>query len=211
LTTELDRYLAEDRVLAIVREGAAADAQATATALIEGGIRVVEFSLTGAGALESLAVTAERYADRALLGAGTVLSVDDAVAAVERGASFLVSPAYVHEVVTWGTRSGLPVIPGAMTPGEVLAAHRGGAALIKIFPIGGFGPRYVRDLLAPFPALRLLPTGGVTLDDAAAYIRAGAAAVALATALTAGSDYERISERAADLLRRVKTEASDGR
>jgi 2-dehydro-3-deoxyphosphogluconate aldolase/(4S)-4-hydroxy-2-oxoglutarate aldolase len=173
----------EDCVLAIVRAHDVDVAEAMVRALVEGGIRVLELSLSGAAAIE--AIRRVRRADLdVIVGAGTVLTVADAEAAVEAGAGFLVSPNFPADVLEWAQARDMLHIPGAFTPSEVAAVHAAGAPLIKLFPGRPLGPEYVRDLLGPFPQLKLVPTGGIDEGNAAAFIAAGAAAVAVGGALT---------------------------
>ena len=198
-------WLEEDRLIGIIRTSSADDAVAAAHDLVDGGVRLMEFSLSGGGALSAIEQSAGAHASRVLIGAGTVLSVKQASEALKAGAGFLVSPTLVPEVVKWAAERDVPAIPGAMTPSEIWDAHTAGAAFIKVFPAGSLGPSYIRALLNPFPHLRLVPTGGVTLSDAHDYIRAGATAVAVAGALThpvEGGDG--LARRAQELLRRLR-------
>lgn len=130
------------------------------------------------------------------VGAGTVLTIDAARRAVDAGAAFLVAPHVDPEVVAWTAGRGIPMFPGAATPTEVLAAWRAGAAGVKVFPASVVGPAFVRELRGPLPDIPLLPTGGVTVDNAAAYIEAGAAAVGIGSWLFAGGTPDSIAERA---------------
>jgi len=198
------KWLGDDRVIAIVRNPSADSACETARALIAGGIRLLEFSMTTEAALESLERTAHEFRGKALVGAGTVLTLDDATQAVDAGAAFLVSPVLLPELLEWSKARELPAIPGAMTPNEVWHAHEAGAEYIKIFPAGALGPQYIRDLLGPLPALQLVPTGGVDLTNSLDYLRAGARAVALSTALTAPTTSAGLSRRATDLLAQLR-------
>lgn len=191
-----------ERAIAIVRLSAPGGALDAARAVVAGGLTVVEISLTTPDALATIeqltgpraavgalatprSRTDERDADGAapLVGAGTVRSVADAERAVAAGAAFLLSPHLALDVLAWAQARDLLAIPGAFTPTDVAAALDAGAPLVKLFPAGVLGPGYVRDLLGPFPAARLVPTGGVGLEDAGTYLDAGAAAVALGGAL----------------------------
>jgi 2-dehydro-3-deoxyphosphogluconate aldolase / (4S)-4-hydroxy-2-oxoglutarate aldolase len=169
------------RLIAIVRLDDPARAARAAEAAVAGGVRVLEFSLAGAASLAALAEVAD--VEGALVGAGTVLTVADAERAVAAGARFLISPGLAPEVGAWARERDVLHIPGAFTPTEVIAAHAGGAPLIKLFPAGRLGPAYVADLLGPLPSLRLVPTGGVDAGNAAEFLAAGAAAVAVGSAL----------------------------
>jgi 2-dehydro-3-deoxyphosphogluconate aldolase / (4S)-4-hydroxy-2-oxoglutarate aldolase len=195
--TAADRIRA-DRVLAIVRTTDAASAVATAEAVLAGGIGCVEVTLTVDGALDAIRELAAAHPD-AMIGAGTVIDADGARRAIDAGARFLVSPGLVEEVVTTARRAGVTVLPGAATPTEVLAALRLGADFVKVFPAAQLGgPAFVRALREPLPDAPLVPTGGVSLDDAVDYLRAGAVAVGLGGALTRGEPGE-VERRAREL------------
>lgn len=181
------------RLVAILRMPTADAAVGAAEALVEGGVGVLEFSLAAPGALDALSKASQRLGGPDLtLGAGTVRSVRDAADAVEGGASYLVSPNLAPEVTAWAQARDVLHIPGVLSPSELAAALDGGASPIKLFPAGRLGPGYVRDLLAPFPEARLIPTGGIDTDNAAAFLEAGAAAIAVGSALTVDDEREAI-------------------
>jgi len=171
-----NQRLIECGIIAVVRLDAA-DALADLTeTLSASGISAIEFTLTTPGALEMLKALAPRYAD-VLFGAGTVLSVDMAQQAVAAGARFIVSPVLKHELVEVGHQYSRPVILGGLTPTELLQAWDWGADFVKLFPASSVGPEYVKAVRAPLPQLRLMPTGGVSAENAADYLKAGAACV----------------------------------
>jgi 2-dehydro-3-deoxyphosphogluconate aldolase/(4S)-4-hydroxy-2-oxoglutarate aldolase len=170
-------------VLAILRLDSADDLLDVAKALLAGGIDVVEFTMTTPGALDVLRDGTREFAHEILLGAGTVLDPETARAAILAGARFVVSPTLRRETIEMCHRYGVVAIPGALTPTEILSAWESGADLVKVFPASTGGPRYIRDVLAPLPQLRLIPTGGVDLDNTEAFIRAGASAVAVGSNL----------------------------
>jgi 2-dehydro-3-deoxyphosphogluconate aldolase / (4S)-4-hydroxy-2-oxoglutarate aldolase len=126
---------------------------------------------------------ATAFKGHAIIGAGTVLSIEEAQRALEAGASFLVSPHVEETLLTFCREAGIPAIPGAFTPTEIWRAWQGGAAMVKIFPAMPSGPEYIRHLRGPFPTLPLLPTGGITIENATAFLRAGAIAVGIGSAL----------------------------
>jgi len=148
--------LGEVRASAILRCPAQKTAASAMEAAVRGGFRIVEFTLTIPGALDLVEEFARR--EELIVGAGTVLTADEARSAVKRGARFLVSPVMDPEVIAAGVAAGVAVIPGCHTPTEMLAAHRAGAPLQKLFPAPGIGPAYVRACLGPLPFLRLVPT-----------------------------------------------------
>jgi 2-dehydro-3-deoxyphosphogluconate aldolase/(4S)-4-hydroxy-2-oxoglutarate aldolase len=178
-------------------------------ALVEGGIRAAEVTMTTKGALEALAECSAALGDCVLLGAGTVLDAATARMAVSAGARFVVSPTLCPDVIRTCRRYDVVSIPGAYTPTEIAAAWEAGADLVKVFPGGLLGPAYLRELFGPLPHLRLMPTGGVTLDNAAEFLAAGAAAVGVGGALiergaVARGDYAAITERARRLAASVR-------
>ena len=171
------------RLIAVVRAGGADEAARAVEALAEAGVGVAEISLTTPGALDALARVAASLGERQLIGAGTVRTLEDAERALGAGAGFLVSPNLDLAVVEWALAHDVLHVPGALSPSEVALALARGAPLIKLFPAGGPGPGYVRELLAPFPEARLIPTGGVSTANARAFLEAGAYAVAVGSAL----------------------------
>ncbi|MFC4948210.1 bifunctional 4-hydroxy-2-oxoglutarate aldolase/2-dehydro-3-deoxy-phosphogluconate aldolase [Pseudonocardia sp. GCM10023141] len=177
--------VAEQGVVAIVRERSGPAALERAMALVDAGVRVVEVSLTTPDALPTITALAAAAGDRALVGAGTVVDVDQARQAVAAGARFLVAPVLCEQVIAYAAASGVGVLPGAATPTEMLAAHRAGADLVKVFPATTWTPRALADVLVALPHLRLVPTGGVGLADAPEWVRHGAVAVGIGSALTA--------------------------
>ncbi|HEU4326722.1 MAG TPA: bifunctional 4-hydroxy-2-oxoglutarate aldolase/2-dehydro-3-deoxy-phosphogluconate aldolase [Roseiflexaceae bacterium] len=184
MTTATER-IARARVVAVIRLERYDQAVAVATALLEGGVSALEFTLTGAGALEAITATRAALGDAALVGVGTVLDPAAAEAAVEAGAQFVVTPAVRPAVVAACRARGVASLCGALTPTEVLTAHEAGADMIKIFPARAVGPHYLRDLLGPLPGLRLVPTGGIDASNARAYLDAGAVAVGIGGNLVA--------------------------
>jgi 2-dehydro-3-deoxyphosphogluconate aldolase/(4S)-4-hydroxy-2-oxoglutarate aldolase len=199
-TDEARLEIERRRLVAIVRRESAASAVADAKAIAAGGIKALEISLAGDTGLEAIAEIAADLPDGVLLGAGTIRSEADAEAAVAAGAGFLVSPHFMPAVVEWGREYDVLYIPGVFTAGELAAALDAGAELVKLFPAGRVGPGYVRDLLAPFPTARLVPTGGINADNARAFLDAGAVAVAVGGALSGGADGAASTESARRLV-----------
>jgi 2-dehydro-3-deoxyphosphogluconate aldolase / (4S)-4-hydroxy-2-oxoglutarate aldolase len=202
--------ISASKIVAIVRLERYDRAVEVARALARGGITAVEFTLTGAGANEAVAACRAALGDAAQIGVGTVLQERDAHAAIDAGAQFVVTPAVRPAVIGACRERGVPILCGAMTPTEALAAHEAGADMIKIFPARAFGPQYIKDLLAPLPFLKLVPTGGVSAENARAYLEAGAAAVGIGGNLVAAQavaqgDWERISDTARACVAAVGT------
>ncbi len=157
-----------------------------ARALLAGGVDCVEITMTTPNALEVIR-DCRSAVPEAMVGVGSVLDADTARAAIAAGAQFVVSPVFDHRVIAAAHQADLPVVPGALTPTEILTAASAGADIVKVFPGGQFGPRYFRDILAPMPHLKLSPTGGVDLTTAADWITAGAVTLGIGSALVTRS------------------------
>ncbi|MFJ4657517.1 bifunctional 4-hydroxy-2-oxoglutarate aldolase/2-dehydro-3-deoxy-phosphogluconate aldolase [Nocardia sp. NPDC088792] len=193
-----------DKALTVVRAPEIPDPVALADALAGAGIRAVELTFTTPGVLDCLRKVAE--AGRAVIGAGTVLNAEQARAAIDAGAQFLVTPGNTEAVAEVAARHGIPVVMGAFTPTEVMRAMDLGAAAVKIFPARALGPGYLKDLRGPFPGVRLIPSGGVNAGNAAEFLAQGAVAVTAGTdvvppAAVAAGDWAGIAARAAGFAR----------
>jgi len=175
-------------VIAVVRLKEAAGLRDVATALAAGGVAALEITMTTPGALEAIAELASQGAEAgSVVGAGTVLDERAARDVIAAGARFVVSPTLDRSVVRYCRDKGVACLPGAFSPTELLEAWRAGASLVKLFPASAVGPRYLREVLAPLPFLRVVPSGGVSVDNAGDWIRAGAAAVSVGSALVSAA------------------------
>jgi 2-dehydro-3-deoxyphosphogluconate aldolase/(4S)-4-hydroxy-2-oxoglutarate aldolase len=171
-------------LIPVLRARSASQAHAVVKAMIAGGVTVVEVTMTVPGAVALLAELKREYGAQLLLGAGTVTTADQAQATIDAGAEFVVSPSFHPAVISATKKSGKLSIPGALTPTEVVTAWDAGADYVKIFPCSAVGgASYLRSLLAPFPHLKLIPTGGVTLQSAEDFLRAGARALGVGSDL----------------------------
>jgi 2-dehydro-3-deoxyphosphogluconate aldolase/(4S)-4-hydroxy-2-oxoglutarate aldolase len=202
---EIPGELAASRMVAILRRTAADLAVETAEALLRGGLTVIEMTWNTPGMLAMLRATRDALGDRILLGAGTILDADAADAALQAGARFIVSPHTDPALIRDMARRGIPCIPGAQTPTEVLTAWRAGAVVVKLFPAGALGAGYVRELRGPIGDVPLLPTGGVTLENASSFVAAGAWGLGVGSALVAPSlvaerRFDELTRRAADFV-----------
>jgi 2-dehydro-3-deoxyphosphogluconate aldolase/(4S)-4-hydroxy-2-oxoglutarate aldolase len=200
--------IGETGVLVIVRLPRPDGLDEVAAAVLRAGVHALEVTYNTPGALQWVSAATKRYGGELCIGVGTVRSSKDASVAIEAGAEFLVSPYLDLGVVEVASRHGLPAIPGALTPGEVAAASRAGAAMIKLFPAGLGGPNYLRDLLAPLDDVSLLPTGGVDESNAADFIAAGAAALSIGAAVVNETSvnerrFPEMTERLANIRRIV--------
>jgi 2-dehydro-3-deoxyphosphogluconate aldolase/(4S)-4-hydroxy-2-oxoglutarate aldolase len=188
MTATLDRLATADAlgalgVVAVIRLNDAARVRAAVDALAEGGVRAIEVTMTVPGAVDLVRQLAAGLPAGFVLGAGTVLDADTARAVTDAGATFVVGPVFRPEMIRACHERGAAAIPGCFSPTEILAAHEAGADVVKVFPATSLGPQFIRDVRAPLPQLKLMPTGGVTLDNAGDWIRAGAVAVGLGSAL----------------------------
>lgn len=179
--------IAPERLVAIVRTRDSELTVPLAEAILSGGISSIEVALTTPKALDSIAELVSRFAGRALVGAGTVRNPSEAGQAIAAGARFLVAPDFDERVLDRARSARIPYIPGALTPSEVGKILAAGVELIKIFPAVRLGPAYLRDLLGPFPHLRPIPTGGIDFSNAADFLKAGAVALGVGSALTDGT------------------------
>jgi 2-dehydro-3-deoxyphosphogluconate aldolase/(4S)-4-hydroxy-2-oxoglutarate aldolase len=196
-------------VVAILRAPSGEMLLDVAEALWAGGVEAIEVTFTVPGAHHVLEQVADRLGDKILLGAGTVLDPETARVALLAGAEFIVGPNVNLEVIRLCRRYDKAVMPGALTPTEVLTAWEAGADIVKIFPSELTGPQYLKALHGPLPQVRLLPTGGVNLQTAAEYLRAGACALGIGGALVepkaiAARDMARIESLAAQYVEIVK-------
>lgn len=180
----------EQRLIGIVRTATAASAREAVDRLLRSGVRVVEVSLTVPDALTVIAEAADSAPAGFHVGVGTARTPSDVRAAHGAGAEFVVSPTWEVDVVAETLRLGMASVPGVLTPTEAVAAHRAGAHLVKLFPASQWTPASLRDLRAPLPDLPFVPTGGISLAAAAEWIKVGAVAVGLGSALTAGAADE---------------------
>jgi 2-dehydro-3-deoxyphosphogluconate aldolase / (4S)-4-hydroxy-2-oxoglutarate aldolase len=197
-----------ERASAILRTNDQARARQAMEAAVRAGFRIIEFTLSIPGAIELIAEFSQR--PDLIVGAGTVLTEEQVDQVIQAGASFIVSPVVDVAVIRRATYHGVASMPGASTPTEMLLAHRAGAALQKLFPEPGTGPSWVKQTLGPLPFLNIIPTSGVTAENAVAYLQAGAVAVGFVNSLFLPEDiksesYDRIEQRAADMLRLVRS------
>jgi 2-dehydro-3-deoxyphosphogluconate aldolase/(4S)-4-hydroxy-2-oxoglutarate aldolase len=198
----------EERVVGIVRLDAASDFPRIAEALVDGGLRCLEITMTTPGVLEGIQAIAEAVPE-ALVGAGTVLDSEMARQAVEAGARFLVTPTSTLDVIETARHEDVVVIPGALTPTEIHRVWEAGADLVKVFPASLGGPSYIRSIKGPLPEIRLAATGGVSLENAADFLREGASAVCVGGWLVPkdavrDAQYAVLTRRAAQIMDAVR-------
>lgn len=207
--------LFDDGIVAVVRLSREEDGLPVAHALCDGGVRIVEITITTPGATEMI----ERIRDEipeALVGAGSVLTCEDVDRCLAAGAEFLVAPILDERVVSHALEQGALFCPGTFTPSEAYRAWQLGAPLVKVFPAARLGPKYISDLKAPMPFLRLMPTGGVTAETAGAFLRAGADTLGAGSWLTprdaiGSGDFDIVRKRAMQLRQAVDDALSPAR
>ena len=181
---EVIKQIKDTGVIPVVRASSADEAMRAIDAIREGGISILEITMTVPGAVALIEQVAKLYGDVATVGAGTVLDPETATACISAGAKFVVSPALNLDTIACCQRQDVAVMPGALTPTEVVQAWNAGADFVKVFPAGAVGgPSYLKALKAPLPQIELVPTGGVSLKTAADFIRAGAAALGVGSDL----------------------------
>ena len=197
-------------VVAVIRLQDGSRLRAVVDALAAGGITSLEVTMTVPRAIELIGEIAPTLPSGFLIGAGTVVDAETARAAIDAGARFIVGPVFRPAVIEAAHAAGAAAMPGCFSPTEILAAWEAGADLVKVFPATALGPAYFKDLHGPMPQVRLMPTGGVSLENAGDWIRAGAVAIGVGGALVdpklvAAGNYGGITERAKRFIERVRT------
>jgi 2-dehydro-3-deoxyphosphogluconate aldolase/(4S)-4-hydroxy-2-oxoglutarate aldolase len=206
---ETTARIEHDGVVAVVRLDDDAALPQLVDALRAGGVHAIELTMTVPRAIESIRQLASSAPAGTLIGAGTVLDLDTAWRAIDAGARFVVSPVFRRAVIEACHQRDVPACPGCYTPTEILDAWDAGADIVKVFPASGLGPSFFKDVRAPLPQVKLMPTGGVSIDNAGDWLRAGAVAVGVGSALVdprlvASGDFRAITERAARLVANVR-------
>jgi len=204
------KMLIQGGVVPVVRASSSDDAMKIVEAIKEGGINTIEITMTVPNALGVMEAVAKKFKGEVLLGAGTVLDAETARASILAGAEFVVSPCLNEDLIRICKRYAKIVIPGAMTPTEILRAWEMGADIVKVFPAGNLGgPEYIRAIKAPLPQILLNPTGGVNLKNAGDFIKAGASVISVGSALVdkkavSEGRFEVLTEKARQFLEEVK-------
>jgi 2-dehydro-3-deoxyphosphogluconate aldolase / (4S)-4-hydroxy-2-oxoglutarate aldolase len=208
--TEIIKQIEETGLVPVVRAASADEAMRAIDAIKEGGISILEITMTVPGAVKVIEAVAAKYGTDTIVGAGTVLDAETARVCMLSGAQFVVSPALNLDTIAICNRYSVPVMPGALTPTEVLTAWTAGADFVKIFPAGSVGgASYVKNLKGPLPQIKFIPTGGVSLKTAGDFIKAGASALGVGTdlvdltAIRAGESHV-VTERARQFVEIIK-------
>jgi 2-dehydro-3-deoxyphosphogluconate aldolase/(4S)-4-hydroxy-2-oxoglutarate aldolase len=198
---DIVKKLEDSGIVAVIRLNKADHLEKIIEALTGGDVRALEITMTTPGAVEIIRNISKTLSDDFLIGAGTVLNLNDTEAVIDAGAQFVVSPVYNPAVVKLAHRFEKAVMPGAFSPTEILNAWNGGADIVKVFPATALGPKYFKDIHGPLPQVKLTPTGGVTLENAEEFIRCGAVCLGVGTALLdkemiKNQDWQALAERA---------------
>ena len=203
------REIESSGVVAVIRMQKADQLRAVIDALLEGGVRALELTMTVPGAIGLIEELAKDLPGEFQLGAGTVLDTETARQVILAGAKYIVAPVLNLDVITLCHRYDVAIMPGCFTPTEILTAWQAGADLIKVFPATALGPSYFKDVRAPLPQVRLMPTGGVTMENAGEWIKAGAVAIGVGSALVdtkaiAAGNFAQITKNAKSLIESVR-------
>jgi 2-dehydro-3-deoxyphosphogluconate aldolase / (4S)-4-hydroxy-2-oxoglutarate aldolase len=211
--TEIISRLTNPGVIAVVRAQSKDQVLPLSEALIAGGVIAIEITMTTPDAIAAIRDARQTLGDRALIGVGTVLDQETCHAAIAAGAEFVVTPIGRAEFVAIAHAAGRPIMLGAYTPTEAQAAHEAGADFIKIFPADGLGPGYIKAIRAPLPHLRIVPTGGVEVQNVAEFLRAGCAAVGVGSSLVSTKmlqekDWAGLTRKAGEFVKAARSARS---
>ncbi|KRF06343.1 2-dehydro-3-deoxyphosphogluconate aldolase [Arthrobacter sp. Soil782] len=206
---KISALLKENPVVAVLRARHALEYAPVIEALAQGGVRSIELTLSTSGVMEQLPTLIDKFGSDVELGVGTITSAEEAIASLDRGAAYLVTPTVNHEVVAAACKRGVPVYPGGLTPTELLSGWKSGAPAVKLFPASTVGTRYLAQLKGPFPDLPIIPSGGIEMEDAPAWIAAGSVAVSIGGPLLQdafkGGNLLELTKRARFITKSVHT------
>ena len=207
--SEIVTKLTNPGIIAVIRARSAEQVPAACEALLAGGVIALEITMTTPNAIAAIRDTSSRFGDRAVVGVGTVLDAETCRAAINAGAQFVVTPILRTELVPIAHAADRPIMLGAYSPTEAQLAHEAGADFIKIFPADGLGPDYMKALRAPLPHLRLVPTGGVDVNNVAEFLKAGCVALGVGSLLVSAkilevSDWPELTKRAAAFVQAAR-------
>lgn len=209
MTVASASIIEQEKAIAVLRADDPANLPPIISALYDGGVRLIEITMTVPNAVKQIRRAIDEGPEDMVVGVGSVLNAETALEAIGAGAEFVVSPVFKQEIVEVCLQRNIVVIPGAFTPTEARNAADAGANFVKIFPAGSLGMGYLKSILAPMPDLRLIPTGGVTIENAGEWLDAGAAAVGIGSdlldkeAIRAGN-FDKITELAKQLMQGIK-------
>jgi 2-dehydro-3-deoxyphosphogluconate aldolase/(4S)-4-hydroxy-2-oxoglutarate aldolase len=207
---EIVNEMKDNGVVAVVRTKHPDKLIKIAEAIYEGGVKFIEITMTVPNALKMIEQVRNSVRDEIIIGVGSVLDSGTAQNAIDAGAQFVVSPIFKKDIIDTAHKNNVPAMPGTFTPTEILTAHQSGADVIKVFPADVLGMKFFKAVKAPIPDLNLMPTGGVNLDNAGEWIRAGACAVGVGTALLdvqaiEENNYKKLTENARRINDSIKS------
>lgn len=207
-TQETLNKIFETKAVAVIRLADPAKLIKVAEAIYEGGVLAIEITMTVPDAIKVIKETSKSVGNRMLIGVGSVLDAETALRAIDAGAKYVVSPIFKREIIDTAHKNDVPAMPGCFTPTEIQTAFEAGADIIKVFPADVLGMAFFKGVLAPMPHLKMMPTGGVTLTNAGEWLRAGACAVGIGSALLDkraidSEDYNKLTENAAILRKSI--------
>jgi 2-dehydro-3-deoxyphosphogluconate aldolase/(4S)-4-hydroxy-2-oxoglutarate aldolase len=210
---EILQRLLDPGIIAIIRADSSEQLMDAAAALVAGGVTTMEVTMTTPNALRVVAEVTARFGSKILMGVGSVIDPETVRAAVAAGAEFIVTPVTKPDVIAAANQLDKAIASGAFTPTECLLAHESGADFVKVFPAEFNGPAYIKALLAPLPMLRLVPTGGVTVENVGAFFAAGSVALGVGSALVSkavlqNQDWAELTQRAADFVKAARARKS---
>ena len=211
--SEIIQRLVDPGIIAIIRADSSEQLVEAAAALLEGGVSAMEVTMTTPNALEVVAAVVHKFGNAILMGVGSVIDPKTVYAAVAAGAEFIVTPVTKPQVIAAANDLEKPIASGAFTPTECLLAHESGADFVKLFPADVGGPAYIKSILAPLPMLRIVPTGGVTPETAAALLKAGSTALGAGSSLVSKEilekrDWAELTKRAKAFVQAVRAAKS---
>jgi len=207
--SEIVQRLLDPGIIAIIRADSSEQLVEASEALLAGGVSVMEVTMTTPNALEVITAVTRKFGDAVLMGVGSVIDPQTVYSAVAAGAEFIVTPVTKPQVIAAANRLDKPIASGAFTPTECLLAHESGADFVKLFPADVGGPAYIKSILAPLPMLRIVPTGGVTTETCAAFLKAGCPALGVGSSLVSKEilqmkDWAELKKRAAAFVEAVR-------
>ncbi|HSI14066.1 MAG TPA: bifunctional 4-hydroxy-2-oxoglutarate aldolase/2-dehydro-3-deoxy-phosphogluconate aldolase [Chthoniobacter sp.] len=211
--SEIIQRLIDPGIIAIIRADSSEQLVEAAAALVEGGVSAMEVTMTTPNALEVVAAVVHKFGNAILMGVGSVIDPKTVYSAVSAGAEFIVTPVTKPQVIAAANDLEKPIASGAFTPTECLLAHESGADFVKLFPADVGGPAYIKSILAPLPMLRIVPTGGVTPETAAAFLKAGSTALGAGSSLVSKEilqkrDWAELTKRAQAFVQAVRAARS---
>ncbi|MBE0572124.1 MAG: bifunctional 4-hydroxy-2-oxoglutarate aldolase/2-dehydro-3-deoxy-phosphogluconate aldolase [Ignavibacteriaceae bacterium] len=202
---EIVKYIIDNGVVAVVRTKSPDKLIKIVEAIYEGGIKCIEVTMTVPNALNMITQVRKSASPEILVGVGSVLDSDTAQKAIDAGAQYVVSPIFIKEIIATAHKNNVPVMPGCFTPTEIFNAQQAGADIVKVFPADVLGMSFFKSIKAPMPNLKIMPTGGVTLDNAGDWIKSGACAVGIGSALLdekaiEENNYSKLTENAKRII-----------